>query len=121
MKTIPSKLTGWQQEWLTHLRRAEARNMPLAQYCRAQGLSVQTLYNARYELKHQKARRLTASMPAKQSRSTHSFVAVQLAPSPAVPAAACRVQLKDVVIECASLPPSAWLVGLATGAPHAMP
>ena len=72
MKANPRKLTGRQQEWLTHLRRAEARKMPLAQYCRAQGLSVQSLYNARYELTLQE-RRSTASKPAPGSlgRQTH--------------------------------------------------
>lgn len=121
MKAIPRKLTGQQLQWLTHLRRAEARKMPLAQYCRVQGLSVQSLYNARYELAQQE-RRSRASKPApKKSRSTNPFVAVQMAPSPGVAAAACRVHLKDVTIECASLPPPAWLVGLATRAPHAVP
>lgn len=121
MKANPRKLTGRQQEWLTHLRRAEARKMPLAQYCRAQGLSVQSLYNARYELTLQE-RRSTASNPApKKSRSTNPFVAVQMAPSPAAPVAACRVHLKDVTIECASLPSPSWLAQLAMGAPHAVP
>jgi len=121
MKANPRKLTRRQREWLSHLRRAEARKMPLAQYCQAQGLSVQSLYNARYELTL-RGRRSMASKPApKKSRSTNPFVAVQMAPSPAVPAAACRVRLRDVMIECASLPPPAWLVGLARGATDAVP
>jgi hypothetical protein len=121
MKAKLGRSTRRQQQWLTHLRRAEARKMPLAQYCRAQGLSVQSLYNARYELTQQE-RRSTASKPApKKSRSTNPFVAVQMASSPAVPAAVCRVHLKDVTIECANLPPPAWLAQLAMGASHAVP
>ena len=121
MKATPRKLTRRQGEWLSHLRRAEAHKMSLAQYCRAHGLSVQSLYNARYELA-QRQRRSTASKPApKKSRSKNPFVAVQVAPSPAVPAAACRVQLRDVTIECASLPSPSWLAQLAMGAAHAVP
>lgn len=37
MKAKRRELTGRQREWLTHLRRAEARKMPLAQYCRGAG------------------------------------------------------------------------------------
>lgn len=107
MKTNPGKLTRRQRQWLSHLRRAEARKMPLTQYCRAQGLSVQSLYNARYELT--------------QKRSASQFVAVQMAASPAVPGGACRVHLKEVMIECASLPSPAWLAQLAMGVPHAVP
>lgn len=117
MKANPRELTRRQEGWLTHLRRAEARKMSLAQYCRAQGLSVQSLYNARYEL----ARQMASKPAPKKSRSTNPFVAVQMAPSPAVPSAACRVHLKDVTIECASLPSPAWLAQLAMGAPHAVP
>lgn len=122
MKAKPRTLTKRQQQWLTHLRRADARKMSLAEYCRVQGLSVQSLYNARYLLT-QKRRRSRASKPApKKPRSTSRFVAVQVAPGPTVPAVACRVHLKDVTIECASLPSPGWLTQLATGgAPHVVP
>lgn len=121
MRAKQRELTKRQRQWLSHLRRAEARRMPLTQYCRAQGLSVQSLYNARYELA-QKGQPAAAAKPApKKSRSTSPFVAVQMVPSPAVPAAACRVQLRDVTIECASLPSPAWLAQLAMGVPHAVP
>jgi hypothetical protein len=122
MKTNARKLTGRQRQWLSHLRRARARKLPLAQYCRAKGLSVQTLYNVRHELSR-KGERRTASRPAaRRTRPVGRFVAVQVALPPAVsPSVACRVHLKGVVIECASLPPSAWLAGLATGATHAVP
>lgn len=121
MKATERKLTRRQGEWLSHLRRAEARKMPLVQYCRAQGLSVQSLYNARYELARQQRQSRASKAVPKKSRPTTPFVAVQIAPSPAVPAAACRVHLKDVTIECASLPSPSWLAQLAMGAAHAVP
>lgn len=121
MRAKQRELTKRQRQWLSHLRRAEARKMPLTQYCRAQGLSVQSLYNARYQLT-QKGQPAAAAKPApKKSGSTNPFVAVQMAPSPAVPSAACRVHLKDVTIECPGLPSPTWLAQLAMGAPHAVP
>lgn len=122
MKAKPRTLTKRQQQWLTHLRRAEDRKMSLAEYCRAQGLSVHSLYNARYLLTQQR-RQSTASKPApKKPRSTSPFVAVRVTRSPAVPAVACRVRLKDLTIECASLPSPEWLAQLAMGgAPDAIP
>lgn len=121
MKENSIKLRRRQREWLSHLRRAETRKMPLAQYCRAHGLSVQSLYNARYELK-QMGPQSAVTLPApRKARSASRFVAVQMAASPAVPAAGCRVHLKEVIIECASLPSPAWLAQLAMGAAHAVP
>jgi len=122
MKTNARKLTGRQRQWLSHIRRAQARKMPLAQYCRAKGLSVQTLYNVRHELSRKGERRTENRPAARKTRPAERFVAVQVASTPAVSAgAACRVHLKGVVIECASLPAPAWLAGLATGVPHAVP
>lgn len=96
--------------------------MPLAQYCRVKGLSVQSLYNVRYELSR-KGERGSASRPkARKTKAVDKFVAVRMSPTPRVsPGAACRVHLKDVVIECANLPPAEWLTGLATGATRAVP
>jgi hypothetical protein len=122
MKSNARKLTGRQQQWLLHLRRAEAHKTPLAQYCRAKGLNVQSLYNARHELLGKGKRRSASRLAASKSKGVNRFVAVRLAASPSPSSGvACRVQLKDVVIECASLPPSAWLAELAMGAIHAVP
>jgi len=122
MKTNARTLTGRQRRWLLHLRRAEADKTPLAQYCRAKGLNVQSLYNARHELLGRGKRRSASRLSASKSKGVNRFVAVRLAASPAQSCGVvCRVQFKDVVIECASLPPSAWLAGLAREATHAVP
>ena len=113
MKTRPRKLTRREQEHLAHLRGAQARKMPLAQYCRVKGLSVQSLYNLRHQLSRKSGRSRAA---ARKSKPTGRFVAVRVAPTESAPAsAACRLHLKGWVIECASLPPTAWLTGLMAG------
>ncbi len=94
--------------------------MPLAQYCRVRGLSVQSLYNLRHQLSGRNGRRSTAA--AGKPKPADKFIAVRVAPAEAVPAgAACRLHLKGWVIECASLPPTAWLTGLMAGETHAVP
>jgi len=120
MKRTPRKLTRREQECLAHVRRAQARKMPLAQYCRAKGLSVQSLYNLRHQLSGRNGPRSTAA--AKKSKPADPFIAVRVAPAVAAPAgAACRLHLKGWVIECASLPPTAWLAGLMAGDADAVP
>jgi hypothetical protein len=116
MKTSPRKLTKREREWLAHLRRAQAQRVPLVQYCRAQGLSVQSLYN----LRHQLSRKRGALRGTKKSVPTGKFVAVRVAPESVPASAACRLQRKGWVIECASLPPTSWLAGLMQGEPDAV-
>jgi hypothetical protein len=107
------KTTQREQEYLSHLRRAQSRKMPLAQYCRAQGLSVQSLYNLRHQLSAKKGPR--SRVAAMKSKPADKFIAVRVAPAVAPAGAACRLHLKGWVIECASLPPTAWLAGLMAG------
>lgn len=115
MKTTQRKLTQRERECLVHVRRAQARKMSLAQYCRAEGLSVQSLYNLRHQLSGKSGRRHGASA-AKKPKPTSRFIAVRVAPATATAvAAACRLHLKGWVIECASLPPTTWLAGLMAG------
>jgi hypothetical protein len=123
MKT-PSKPTSRQEHWLSHLRRAQALKLPLAQYCRARGLKVQSLYNARHEQSGKRRRAGASGRTRAQASVASRFVAVELAslPSPeGTRGAACRIQLREVVIECASLPEAAWLSALARGAGDALP
>ncbi len=121
MRTSVKKSTGPQRQWLAHIRRAEEQGIALAQYCQARGLSVQSPYNARYELAHKGRRAVAIGPAAKQPRARSRFVAVQVAADPAAATAAtCRVHLKDVVIECASLPSPSWLAELARGTAHAI-
>ena len=120
MKKTPSRLTRREQACLDHVRRARARKMSLAQYCRAKGLNVQSLYNLRHQLAQKKPER--PKSPAKQSRPESKFISVQVAAAEtATPGAACRLHLKGWVIECASLPPTAWIAGLMAGGADAAP
>lgn len=114
MKATQKKLTQLEQEYLSHVRRAQARKMPLAQYCRAQGLNVQSLYNLRYQLSGKRGLQRRA-VPAQTSKPPGKFIAVRVAPTAAPASAACRLHVKGWVIECTSLPPTAWVAGLLAG------
>jgi hypothetical protein len=104
---------------LAHVRRAQARKVPLTQYCRANGLNVQSVYNLRSRLARTKNQPRWA-VPKKR-KSVSRFVAVRMAPPAAMPSAACRLQVKGWVIECANLPSPEWLAGLMGGDAHAVP
>jgi hypothetical protein len=119
MNTRRGKRTERDEGLLAHVQRAQSRKMPLTQYCRANGLNVQSLYNLRSQLARTESRARQA-LPKKR-KSVSPFVAVCVA-SPSVPAAAaCRLQVNGWVIECASLPSPEWLAGLMAGEPHAVP
>ena len=116
------KPTARQAHWLSHLERARILKVPLTQYCRARGLNVQSLYNARHE-QSGRARRVDGGR-ARQKRAAKAgrFVAVEFAATPThVSGPACRIQLRDVVIECASLPEAMWVAALARGAGNVVP
>ena len=119
MNTRRGKSAQGEQGLLGHVRRAQARKEPLAQYCRANGLNVQSVYNLRSRLARTKSRPRQSA--AKKRTPVTPFVAVRVA-TPAVAAAtACRLQVKGWVIECASLPSHEWLAGLMAGQTHAGP
>jgi hypothetical protein len=119
MNTRRGKPTQREQGLLAHVRRAEARKVPLTQYCRANGLNVQSVYNLRSRLARTKSRPRHA-VPKKRKPVT-PFVAVRVATPAAAPSAACRLQVKGWVIECASLPSPAWLAVLMAGDANAVP
>lgn len=90
MKTTPKRLTRREQEYLAHLRRAQARKLPLAQYCRSRGLNVQGLYSLRHQLSKRNGPRSRAS--AKKSMPADKFIEVQVAATQLAPnGAACRM------------------------------
>jgi hypothetical protein len=119
MNTRRGKPTQREQGLLAHVRRAQARKMSLTQYCRANGLNVQSLYNLRSRLARTESRP-RPTVPKKRKLVT-PFVAVRVANPAAAPSAACRLQVKGWVIECASLPSPAWLAGLMAGDTDAVP
>jgi len=116
------KPTARQAHWLSHLERARALKVPLAQYCRARGLKVQSLYNARHEQSGRLRGADGNAAPRKAAAKAGRFVAVELAATPMCESGpACRIQLRDVVIECANLPEAGWLLALSKGAADAVP
>jgi len=119
MNTRRGKPPERERGLLAHVRRAEARKVSLAQYCRANGLNVQSVYNLRSRLAR------TESGPrqavSKKRKPVTPFVAVRVAAPVAPAVAACRLQAKGWMIECASLPSPEWLAGLMAGETHAVP
>jgi hypothetical protein len=118
MSTRRSKPTQREQGLLAHVRRAQTRKIPLTQYWRANGLNVQSLYNLRSRLARAESR--PRQTTPKKRKPASPFVAVRVASPPTSPSAACRLQVKGWVIECASLPSPAWLAGLMSGDAHAV-
>jgi hypothetical protein len=117
MNTRRGKTTQRDQGLIAHVRRAETRRVPLTQYCQENGANVQSMYNLRSRL----ARRgsLPRQSVPKKRRPVTPFVAVRVA-TPVASAAACRLQAKGWVIDCANLPPPEWLAGLMAGDAHAV-
>ena len=92
--------------------------MPLTQHCRANGLNVQSMYNLRSRLARTESR--PRQTRPKKRKAASPFVAVRVASAATSPSAACRLQVKGWVIECASLPSPAWVAGLMSGDAHAV-
>jgi hypothetical protein len=117
---MQSELTGRERQYLDHLRGAQARQLTLAQYCRTQGLSVQSLYR----VSHRMARKgilWHRGEVAKKPEATGKFLAVRMA-APAPLGAVSRVQHPNGwVIECASWPEASWMWQFVNGGAHAAP
>ena len=116
MKTH-KKPTARQAHWLSHLERARILKLPLAQYCRARGLNVQSLYNTRHEQSGRPRGANGNAAPRKAAGKGDRFIAVELTEAAPMRAAgpACRIELRDVVVECADLPEARWLLALSKG------
>ena len=84
MNTRRGKPTQREQGLLAHVRRAQARKEPLTQYCRANGLNVQSVYNLRSRLARKEVGRRQAPLTRpKKRRPVTPFVAVRVAtPAP---------------------------------------
>jgi hypothetical protein len=114
------KATRRDKGLIAHVRLAEARRVPLTQYCQENGVNVQSMYNLRSLLARKEAGGRQTPAP-KRRKPVTPFVAVRVAAPVAPAATACRLQVKGWVIECADLPPPAWLAGLMAGDTHAVP
>jgi len=119
MKT-QNELTGRERQYLDHLRVAQARQLSLAQYCRAQGLSAQSLYRVSHRLARKGIleHRETVAKPAAPAGK---FVAVRLV-APAGPEVVCRLaHPSGWVLECAGWPAASWMSQWVSGGTHAAP
>jgi hypothetical protein len=117
MKTMP-KLTGGERRYLDHAQRAQAQGLTLAQYCRVSGVSVQSLYNAKRELKRKGA----TGVGAPKSSEPGDFIAVRVAHSPASAGggAVCRLRAANGwVLECTDWPSASWIIECLGGGAHA--
>ena len=101
-------LTALRRQALECVREAHAKGVSLSTYCRASGVVVRQVYDARIALRRR------GLLPARAARngaraarsSAARFVAVKIAPRAAP--IACRVRFAGgILIECAQWPPHA--------------
>ena len=122
MATTQSKQTSAERRYLAHLWQAQAQGLTLAEYCRAQGLNAQTLYNLSSQLRRKSSRPdRPLAVVARKPNSTSRFVAVQVSPAVRDPVGGiCRLHHRSGwMIECTDLPAAAWLQALVQGGGHA--
>ena len=75
-------LTAKQQYWMSHLQAADASQMSLTEYAKANGLKARDLYNARWKFKRSGQRQENTDSTAfirVQNAPSHSHQAVHLA------------------------------------------
>ena len=86
-----AELTRRERRYVEHAQRAQAQGLTLAQYCRESGVSVQSLYNAKRELRRKGALERVAEPPASEPAD---FIAVRVAHAspPAAGDAVCRLR-----------------------------
>ncbi len=78
----PQPMTAKQQYWMSHLEAADASQMSLTDYAKANGLKAKDLYNARWKFKRSGQLQERTDSPAfvrVQNTSTRSHQAVHLA------------------------------------------
>jgi hypothetical protein len=119
MATTQSELTAGERRYLVHFGQAQSRGLTLAQYCRAQGLNAQSLYNISSQLRRKKSRS-EASLVARKPERARQFVAVRVAPAASGVVSGCRLHHRSGwMIECLDLPEASWLQALVQGGDHA--
>jgi len=114
MNTKSEDLTAAEQQYLERAKTAEGEGVSLAQYYRANGLSVYSLYNVRRRLiqKGVVARGRAAWSTARAK--AEAFVAVRVvSPTEAGSSSVCRLRHPSGwVIECFSWPEPSWMAAL---------
>jgi hypothetical protein len=122
MSTRQIKQTAGERRYLVHLRQAQAEGLTLAEYCRAQGLNAQTLYNLSSQLRRKGSRPdRPVTVVARKAEPAGRFVAVRVSPAASGPVGGiCRLHHRSGwMIECTDLPAAAWLQALVQGGGHA--
>lgn len=121
MATTRNDLTAVERRYLVHLGQAQSRGLTLAQYCRAQGLDAQSLYNISSRLRRKKSRSENAfAVVARKPERARRFVAVRVAPAASSVVSGCRLHHRSGwMIECPDLPEASWLQALVQGGEHA--
>jgi hypothetical protein len=122
MATTQSKQAAGERRYLVHLRQAQAQGLTLAQYCRAQGLNAQSLYNISSRLRRKRVRlSRPVAVVARKSEPAGRFVAVQVSPvASGQVGGMCRLHHRSGwTIECADMPSASWLATLVQGGDHA--
>jgi hypothetical protein len=122
--TIPTaqeELTPGERRYLVHFGQAQSRGLTLAEYCRAQGLSAQSLYNISSQLRRKKNGSPTScAVVASKPERARGFVAVRVAPAASSVMSGCRLHHRSGwMIECPDLPDASWLQALVQGGEHA--
>jgi hypothetical protein len=114
---LEAKLTDREQRILEHLRRAEEQQMSLAKYARSAGVSASELYSGKQSLVRKgviPGRQREADLPSDEP-TAGQFVPIQVVPSNfrGVPVSGCQIRYPSgVIIECAELPPTGWILAL---------
>ncbi len=121
MATTHSELTAGERRYLVHFGQAQSRGLTLAQYCRAQGLNAQSLYNISSQLRRKRSRPETSfAVVARKPERARRFVAVRVAPPASSVVSGCRLHHRSGwMIECPDLPEASWLQALVQGGDHA--
>jgi len=113
---LEAKLTDREQRTLDHLRRAEEQQMSLAEYARSAGVSASELYSGKQSLvrKGVVPGRKREELPNDEP-TAGEFVPIQVVPSSfrSAPMSGCQIRHPSgVIIECAELPPTGWILAL---------
>lgn len=108
MDTKHEELTPAERKYLEHARAAESQGVRLAQYYRANGLSVYSLYNVRRRLIKKGIVARGRGGRSTASSKPERFIAVRVAPVGM--GAVCRLRHPSGwLIECGSWPEVSWL------------
>jgi len=125
MNAKHEELTAGERRYLEHARRAQGAGLPLSEYCRSSGLSPNSLYSMRRQMREKGI--LPAASLAKRSSIgaplspvapagvPSRFVTVRLAEAakehPSSPVGmVCRLRhASGWMIECGTWPPASWL------------